>query len=468
MQRIALFWPGDLRRRPNELAEPSAEEATRQLERAFDRLGRQTYRVPLPVEAARSIEKLGPRPDGRRRVHCSTPAIPKACRQHALAARQTSGQWPDSSASQHRLEMPGRPFSRIWDHCPTGRATRPMTKNGAPPGADIPSAMRASATPPGRRPRGEPRPPPALILILITVTLAPRAPARIRRAQDRSGVIRRGPAIAPPHRCRVQLRPRPPGDVPLARARRGRFLRALHARTAGAITSRSWIRRRIQGGPPGWQYQLGLPPCARRPILPRACSTPRRLEPTATRSPAPPKPTRATSCRMMKRLLKKKGRTGGHIPTSAGAGTLPVGAAEQRLGVRVQPRPRHAERRVQFPPAAGASRWPWHVCRRACRAITRRAASRATRCGWTSAAARSCAARSHARSVVVGPPRQWLSWPPTGVGRDTIMAHYLSNHIAVPWRHLPGDGGASRTRQDPATKHNVKGSWGRSSRKIFP
>ena len=59
--RIAIFWPGDYRARPNEQALPQVTEATAQLERALGKLGHRSYRVDgyltKPHEA---IEKLGP------------------------------------------------------------------------------------------------------------------------------------------------------------------------------------------------------------------------------------------------------------------------------------------------------------------------------------------------------------------------------------------------------------------------
>src|SRR5688572_19942825 len=59
--KIALYWPGDARSRPNELALPNIQEATVQLERALRKLGREPYRIDgflsRPHEA---IEKLGP------------------------------------------------------------------------------------------------------------------------------------------------------------------------------------------------------------------------------------------------------------------------------------------------------------------------------------------------------------------------------------------------------------------------
>ncbi len=43
--QIGIFWPGDYRSKPNELAQPNAEEATVQLERALKKLGRASYRI---------------------------------------------------------------------------------------------------------------------------------------------------------------------------------------------------------------------------------------------------------------------------------------------------------------------------------------------------------------------------------------------------------------------------------------
>ena len=40
MKKVALFWPGDYRRQPNEWALPQSREATRQLEQALTKLGR--------------------------------------------------------------------------------------------------------------------------------------------------------------------------------------------------------------------------------------------------------------------------------------------------------------------------------------------------------------------------------------------------------------------------------------------
>ena len=60
-KKVALFWPGDARAKPNELAAPNMEEATTQLERALKKLGRAPYRVEgFLSKPHESIEKLGP------------------------------------------------------------------------------------------------------------------------------------------------------------------------------------------------------------------------------------------------------------------------------------------------------------------------------------------------------------------------------------------------------------------------
>src|SRR3954469_25628196 len=59
--KIAVYWPGDGRKKPNELALPNIEAATVQIENALKKLGRAPYRVPgflsKPHEAR---DALGP------------------------------------------------------------------------------------------------------------------------------------------------------------------------------------------------------------------------------------------------------------------------------------------------------------------------------------------------------------------------------------------------------------------------
>jgi hypothetical protein len=60
-KRVFLFWPGDGRKAPNDLANASIGNATHQLERTLRKLGR----LPRLIEGFiskphESIEKLGP------------------------------------------------------------------------------------------------------------------------------------------------------------------------------------------------------------------------------------------------------------------------------------------------------------------------------------------------------------------------------------------------------------------------
>ena len=43
--KIGIFWPGDYRARPNDLARPNAEEATPTARAGPARLGRTSYRI---------------------------------------------------------------------------------------------------------------------------------------------------------------------------------------------------------------------------------------------------------------------------------------------------------------------------------------------------------------------------------------------------------------------------------------
>lgn len=122
--KVALFWPGDYRAQPNEWARPSAEAATRQLEAAFAKLGRKTYRVgdflTRPHEA---IEKLGPIDDPLVGVCVHWFYGPHTCdgvvgkQNPLLLASNFSGQWPGLVGLLNTgacLESVGRKFSRVW------------------------------------------------------------------------------------------------------------------------------------------------------------------------------------------------------------------------------------------------------------------------------------------------------------------------------------------------------------------
>jgi L-fucose isomerase-like protein len=127
-QRIALFWPGDARETPNTLAQPNAEQATQQLERALAKLGRTSYRVPgFLAKPHEAIEKLGPVQDPMIGVcvhwfygpHTTEGVLGKD--NPLLLASNFSGQWPGLVGLLNTgacLEMLNRRFSRVWTDAP--------------------------------------------------------------------------------------------------------------------------------------------------------------------------------------------------------------------------------------------------------------------------------------------------------------------------------------------------------------
>ncbi|HMJ56337.1 MAG TPA: hypothetical protein VK540_29920 [Polyangiaceae bacterium] len=126
--KIAVFWPGDARDIPNQLARPSIEEATAQLERALRKLGREPYLLPgILSKPHHAIEKLGPITDPMIAVCVHWLYAPHTCDgvvgkdNPLLLASNFSGRWPglvgllNTGAS---LESLGRPFSRAWTDAP--------------------------------------------------------------------------------------------------------------------------------------------------------------------------------------------------------------------------------------------------------------------------------------------------------------------------------------------------------------
>jgi L-fucose isomerase-like protein len=127
-QKIALFWPGDQRPAPNELARPNVEEATQQLERALKKLGQPSYRVEgFLSKPHHAIEKLGPIDDPLLGVCVHWFYGPHTCdgvvgkNNPLLLASNFSGRWPGLVGLLNTgacLESLGRAHSRIWSDAP--------------------------------------------------------------------------------------------------------------------------------------------------------------------------------------------------------------------------------------------------------------------------------------------------------------------------------------------------------------
>ncbi|MFH1748352.1 MAG: fucose isomerase [Planctomycetota bacterium] len=122
--KIAIFWPGDYRPKPNEQALPHAVGATEQIERALRKLGRQSYRVEgFLTKPHEAIEKLGPIDDPLIGVcvhwfygpHTTDGVVGKE--NPLLLASNFSGTWPGLVGLLNTgacLESLGRKFSRAW------------------------------------------------------------------------------------------------------------------------------------------------------------------------------------------------------------------------------------------------------------------------------------------------------------------------------------------------------------------
>jgi len=127
-QRIALFWPGDGRDIPNEMALPSITEATRQMETALRKLGKEPYLVEgFLTKPHHAIERLGPIDDPMVGIcvhwfygpHTAEGVVGKD--NPLLLASNFSGQWPGLVGLLNTgacLESLGREFSRVWTDAP--------------------------------------------------------------------------------------------------------------------------------------------------------------------------------------------------------------------------------------------------------------------------------------------------------------------------------------------------------------
>jgi L-fucose isomerase-like protein len=127
-KRIALFYPGDARALPNELALPSVIETTTQLEAALRRLGHEPYRIEgFITKPHEAIEKLSGVDDPLIGVcvhwlygpHTTDGVVGKD--NPLLLASNFSGRWPGLVGLLNTgacLESLDRKFSRVWTAAP--------------------------------------------------------------------------------------------------------------------------------------------------------------------------------------------------------------------------------------------------------------------------------------------------------------------------------------------------------------
>jgi len=479
-QRVALFWPGDGRDIPNQLALPSVTEATRQMEAALRKLGREPYLVDgFLTKPHHAIEKLGPIQDPMIAIcvhwfygpHTTEGVVGKD--NPLLLASNFSGRWPGLVGLLNTgacLESLGRPFSRVWtdrsdwtadaafmakldEWCTTGRIIygtddiaydTPVAAAAASLAGDVARQFR------DRR---------ALILMLgdssmgmINGYFGPRLLNRhgfTEHKVDQAWVIHRG------------------GQVENARVEAAfRFVKqagvAFHWREAGAAdftedATREQLRDYLvvldmideyKADCLGWQYQLGLLPL--RPpsdfaegLFNSSCRPESNGDTIVCATEADQ--GNAVPMEMMKRLLKAKGlhqavmfhdvRWGGEhegrfLWLLLNSGSCSAYAFNHDPSTLAGT---HSYRQpsVYFPVAGGTfagESLPGPITWSRCYIrdevlwmdIGRGEVVRlppATRDAWWE-----------------GTTRQWpFMAADLGIGRDTLMAHYLSNHVAVAY-----------------------------------
>ncbi len=332
-QRVALFWPGDGRDVPNELALPSVVEATRQMEAALRKLGREPYRVDgFITKPHEAIEKLGRVDDPMIGMcvhwfygpHTTDGVVGKD--NPLLLASNFSGQWPGLVGLLNTgacLESLGRPLLADLDRrrrldgrrglhgaarrvvherdaSPTTRASWP-TRRRCPPAA----SGRAHAV--ARRVARPPRPDPDARrhvdghdqrLLRAAAAATGTASASTRSTRPGSSIAGRGideRRIDAGARLREGTR----RHLPLGRSLASRTSPSRPRASSCATTcacSTWWTSTRPTAS--AGSISSGCSGCGRRPTSPKGCST-RRAGPSrrATRSSAAPRPTRATSSR---------------------------------------------------------------------------------------------------------------------------------------------------------------------------
>ena len=125
---VSIFFPGDYRSRPNQWALPQVRATTRNLERALKKLGRKPRLVKgFITKPAQAIEKLGPIDDPLIGVfvhwtygpHTTDGVVGK--KSPLLLASNFSGTWPGLVALLNTgacLASVDREFSRIWTSAP--------------------------------------------------------------------------------------------------------------------------------------------------------------------------------------------------------------------------------------------------------------------------------------------------------------------------------------------------------------
>lgn len=135
-RKVAVFWPGDYRAKPNEYALPHSRESTAQLVGALRKLGRDPYVVEgYLTRPDQAISQLGPIDDPMVGVFVHWSYAPHVVDgvvgkdNPLLLASNFSGTWPGLVALLNTgasLESVGRDASRVWTDAPDWSADAPF------------------------------------------------------------------------------------------------------------------------------------------------------------------------------------------------------------------------------------------------------------------------------------------------------------------------------------------------------
>ena len=127
-KKVAIYWPGEYVSAPNELARPQVEESTRQMEKALTHLGVSPYRIEGFIDRPhKGIEKLGPIDDPMIGIHChwvwGSHIVDGVAGKDTplLLASNFNRQWPGLVGMLNScacFESINRPYSRIWTDAP--------------------------------------------------------------------------------------------------------------------------------------------------------------------------------------------------------------------------------------------------------------------------------------------------------------------------------------------------------------
>ena len=127
-KKVAIFWPGDYRSKPNEWALAQSRETTEQLVAALKKLGRSPYVIAdYLTRPDQAIAKLGPIDDPLVGVFVHWTYAPHTVdgvvgkENPLLLASNFSGTWPGLVALLNTgasLESVGRSASRVWTDAP--------------------------------------------------------------------------------------------------------------------------------------------------------------------------------------------------------------------------------------------------------------------------------------------------------------------------------------------------------------